>query len=270
MNRIVVGYDGSEGARDALSLARGLARVEAAELLVASVWTPDPLLGDALAGERERPDWFAARFAEVKAQLGETAFRRFELTRLAPPAALVELAEIEHAEIIVLGSTHRGRIGRVVPGGVGERLLQGAPCAVAIAPRGYARAEHAGLGLVGIGYDGREESKRALAFAREIAGHLGAALRLITAIPAGGTAEAEAATEPGQVLRRGDPAAVLAEEGVELDLLVLGSRAFGPLLGTVLGEVSHEVMRTAPCPVIVVPRSSGAAATTQLSAAAGR
>jgi nucleotide-binding universal stress UspA family protein len=269
MNRIVVGYDGSEGGRDALGLARRLARVEAAELLVACVWAPDPLLGDALAGERKRPDWFAARFAEVKAQLGETAFRRFDLTGPAP-SALVELAEIERAEIIVLGSTHRGRLGRVAPGGVGERVLQGSPCAVAVAPRGYAHGEHVGLGLVGVGYDGREESERALAFAREIADHLGAALRLITAVPAGATAAGEPVTAGERVFRQGDPAATLAEQGVEVDLLVLGSRAFGPLLGTVLGEVSHEVMRTAPCPVVVVPRPSRSAATPRPRAAARR
>jgi len=260
MRRIVVGYDGSGGARDALSLARELARADDAELLVACVWVSNPLLGDALAGAGGLPGWFATRFTEVKAQLGGAAFRRFDLTNLSAPAALVELAEIERAEIIVLGSTHRGRVGRVVPGGVGERLLEDAPCAVAIAPRGYAHGEHVGLGLLGVGYDGRDESKRALGFARELASRVQAELRLVTVVSDAGDTEVEPVTDAEHVHRRGDPAATLAAEGVELDLLVLGSRAFGPVLGTVLGEVSHEVMRTAPCPVIVVPRSSGARA----------
>ena len=56
------------------------------------------------------------------------------------------------------------------------------------------------------------------------------------------------------VLEEGDPAAVLAKHGVELDLLVIGSRGYGPLRRTLLGGVSAEVMRTAPCPVVVVPR----------------
>lgn len=54
----------------------------------------------------------------------------------------------------------------------------------------------------------------------------------------------------------GDPARVLeaaAREG--LDLLVLGSRGFGPLRRVLLGSVSSELVREAPWPVMVVPRS---------------
>jgi nucleotide-binding universal stress UspA family protein len=36
----------------------------------------------------------------------------------------------------------------------------------------------------------------------------------------------------------GDPAAALAEQGIELDLLVVGSHGYGPLLRTLLGGVS--------------------------------
>lgn len=53
---------------------------------------------------------------------------------------------------------------------------------------------------------------------------------------------------------RGDPASVLVERCSELDLLVLGSRAYGPLRHALLGSVSARVMREAPCPVLVVPR----------------
>lgn len=56
----------------------------------------------------------------------------------------------------------------------------------------------------------------------------------------------------------GDPAAVLAEHGVEADLLVVGSRGHGPLRRALLGGVS-AVTGAAPCPVIVVPRSNGGA-----------
>lgn len=262
MKRIMVGYDGSEGGRDALALARGLARVEAAEFQVACVWVQDTLLGDVVANEKERSAWFSSRFEEVELELGERAFRRFQPTHASAPAALNQLAEIEEADLIVLGSTHRGSLGRVIPGSVCERLLHRAPCAVGIAPRGYAQSEHVGLGIVGVGYDGRDESKHALGFAQEIAAGIGAQLRLITVV-ADGVVASEWATEAGQVFRHGDPATVLAQEGVELDLLVVGSRALGPVRGALLGEVSHEVMRTAPCPVIVVPRSSPSGTSSQ-------
>ena len=52
-------------------------------------------------------------------------------------------------------------------GSVAARLFAGAPCAVAIAPRGYGGAEHADLPrVIGVGFDGRAESRRALTFAR--------------------------------------------------------------------------------------------------------
>ena len=66
------------------------------------------------------------------------------------------------------------------------------------------------------------------------------------------------ATEP--LLLHGEPADALAEVD-DLDLLVLGSRGYGPVKGTLLGSVSSRVMAAALCPVMVVPRAAG---TTQL------
>jgi len=57
-------------------------------------------------------------------------------------------------------------------------------------------------------------------------------------------------------LEDGDPPHALARHGVELDLLVIGSRGHGPLRRTLLGGVSAEVMRAAPCPVLAVPRTA--------------
>jgi nucleotide-binding universal stress UspA family protein len=39
-----------------------------------------------------------------------------------------------------------------------------------------------------------------------------------------------------------------------VDLLVLGSRGFGPVMRLLIGSVSSRVIREAPCPVLVVPR----------------
>jgi nucleotide-binding universal stress UspA family protein len=253
VNNILVGYDGSESGRDALRLALELARGDASELFVACVWVRDPVFGDALANERERSDWFSERFEEAERELGAPDFHRFQLTHLSAPTALGELAQILRADLLVLGSTHRGPLGRVLPGSLAERFLHGGECAVAVAPRGYARHDHPQLGLVGVGFDDREESRQALAFASRLAERTGGELRAITVLPEG--AEEPLSAEPPRIFRRGDPAAALANEGVELDLLVVGSRAYGPLRRTVVGEVSHEVMRSAPCPVVVVPRS---------------
>ncbi|MEV4536632.1 universal stress protein [Asanoa sp. NPDC049518] len=51
----------------------------------------------------------------------------------------------------------------------------------------------------------------------------------------------------------GRPAQVLADAARAGDLLVLGSHGHSRLRHTVLGSVSEEVIRLAPCPVVVVP-----------------
>jgi nucleotide-binding universal stress UspA family protein len=57
----------------------------------------------------------------------------------------------------------------------------------------------------------------------------------------------------------GPAADVLARATRELDLLVLGSRAYGPLRAVLLGSVSSRLVRSAESPLIVVPRAAGVA-----------
>ncbi|HEX2468286.1 MAG TPA: universal stress protein [Solirubrobacterales bacterium] len=284
MTKILVGFDGSDGARDALRLGKALGRAEDAELLVGAVISYVPLPIEAEAYERALSEHYDELFDAVQQELAGATFERHELADTSVARALGQLAEDQGANLIVIGSTHRGTLGRVYPGSVGERLLNGAPCAVAVAPRGFARRDHFGLGVIGIAYDGTPESKLALTEGERLAEELGASLKLIAVVPdvpvsparightSAGYADAlrqhfrevldgAVSTVPGAgsaetILDEGDPAAALAARGVELDLLVIGSRGYGPLRRVLLGGVSAEVMRTAPCPVIVVPRAS--------------
>ena len=58
-----------------------------------------------------------------------------------------------------------------------------------------------------------------------------------------------------QVLFGTDPAAAILDgAGDGVDLLVLGSRACGPVRRALVGSVSSPVVRHAPCPVLVTPR----------------
>ena len=57
--------------------------------------------------------------------------------------------------------------------------------------------------------------------------------------------------------RSGDPATTLvAESELGLDLLLMGSRGYGPVRSVLLGGVSEAVVRGAACPVVVVPRGA--------------
>jgi nucleotide-binding universal stress UspA family protein len=81
--------------------------------------------------------------------------------------------------LIVVGSSHRSSIGRIVIGGTGESLLSGASAPVAVAPAGYAAAGRR-IQVVGCGFDGSPESHRALAWSAELARGASARLRVLS------------------------------------------------------------------------------------------
>jgi nucleotide-binding universal stress UspA family protein len=236
---ILVGYDGREGGRDALALASALAAIEGAELLLLAALELDPLATPADAYERAMAEAEERLGSSARQLLGETPFRLRTIGGVSAPRALHEVAEDEDADVIVLGSTHRHGLGRVLPGSVGERLVHGAPCAVLVAPSGFASKGEWQIQSIGVGYDGRAESSHARDVAAALAEDLGAAVETITV---------------GE--NEGDPAEVLGERSRDLDLLVVGSRGYGPLRHALMGNVSWGVMRAASCPVLVVPRSA--------------
>jgi nucleotide-binding universal stress UspA family protein len=202
------------------------------------------------------------------------------------PAALHALARERDAALIVVGSTARGRPGRVLTGSTAERLLQGAPCPVAIAPRGYERGE---VTTIAVGFVDSPDGRAALTTAHALARRVGARLRVIAALhPSGGLDAAMAAglrpargamlegrhrTETQAILEAAvaalgddvevetelhvdDPADVLLAISEHVDLLVCGSRGYGPLRSVLLGGVSRRLVDESRCPVLVLPRGT--------------
>jgi len=58
-------------------------------------------------------------------------------------------------------------------------------------------------------------------------------------------------------IRQGPASAVLIEAGKRADLLIVGSRGHGGLIGALLGSVSTAIVHHAPCPVLVVRERHG-------------
>jgi nucleotide-binding universal stress UspA family protein len=185
----------------------------------------------------------------------------------SPAHVIHETAVRVGAGLIVVGSTHRGPVGSATLGTTTDRVLNGAPCPVAIAPRGF---DDRGQGLtrVGVAFVDTPEGRAALRAAVSVARHAGASLTIYTAVDSDADAKAEQANTAldravaeyrdevdveGRVLgARGIGA--LIEESAGLGLLVTGSRGHGPLKATMLGGVSRRLAREARCPLIVVPR----------------
>lgn len=197
---IAAGFDRSERGHDALALGELLARTVGAELVAVRV--------------REQPEDEPAEGESLDDKVG-ALLRGSKVTwrtRLLPEGSAAEaLRKLATAEpaigAIAVGSTHRGAIGRVLPGGTAHRLLHGAPCAVAVAPRGYAREwcsrDAPGvvterLRVVEVGFDDTAESRAALELATEIALAAGATMRVVSvgAPYGGGWPEPERAAAP--------------------------------------------------------------------------
>lgn len=280
--KLIVGIDGRDESRDALALAFLIAPVLEAEVEVAAVLDYNPLPIDIGPYEEALQSHFDEIFAVVERDAGGRPYREHRLTDSSPARKLAELAEEADAEGIVIGSTHRGVLGRVFPGTVGDGLLSGAPCAVAVAPRGFAARAPESIAQIGVGYDGGAEAGLALSRAVQWAERSGATLNLIAIAPmiapipneltdprvyedavrrgleeaARNAAAAITSVEVGVEVVEGDPSQVLCARSEELDLLVLGSRGYGPLLRTFLGGTASRVIRESRCPIVVFPRGA--------------
>ena len=165
-------------AEDALELGRVLARATGARLIAAEVSV------DRLAVLRRRaPDQQAST---EPISLPANAPRGVEPRTVVSSSAghgLHDLAEEVGADLIVLGSTHRGAVGRVFLGTVADDLIHGAPCAVAVAPSGYARRyANRLMNLVLVAYDASPDARVAAAAAARIAEAAAASLRVVAVL----------------------------------------------------------------------------------------
>jgi nucleotide-binding universal stress UspA family protein len=300
---IVVGVDGRPGGRDAHAFAGLLQRTLGAGIIAVVAYPHDELVSRAGSPAFEvavKDEAVAALDAEI-VRSGVDA-RAIAVADSSPPRALHQIAEAEGADLIVVGSDDQGPIGRVLAGDVTAGTLYASPCAVAVAPHGFATSEHA-LRAIGVGYDESPESQRALELARAIADATDGTLDVVgvvpTLVPVGPwmvapvttddseSAELErlevivvdAAQDVGERTRavtvQGLPAVELAARSAELDLMLVGSRGYGPLKRVILGSTARKLVRSAACPVIVLPRGARepeadrpvAAASTQSGAA---
>jgi nucleotide-binding universal stress UspA family protein len=276
--RLLVGYDGSDGGRDALELARVFGSLEEASVLVVTVIPYGPLPVRFTELETDTAAEAEPLLAEARERLQGLEVETRSFGGGSPAGVMTDLAERESADLIVVGSPHRGALGRALIGSVGEGILHGAPCAVVVAPRGYAEVGHGPFARIGVAYDGTPESKLALDQARQLAEASGAAVTVFTvvappvAMPGVVGYTPINPPEPEKVVKEGvaaigttvpvdgrrldgSPAVVLAEACEDgTDLLVVGSRGYGPAMRALLGSVSTKLVNSAPCPVLVVPR----------------
>jgi nucleotide-binding universal stress UspA family protein len=268
--KLLVGVDGRPGGRDAIVLAQRLA-APSTRIVLAHVYT-DPALGFgdgvALADERDRAQRLLTGERLAIGVNAETVVSNYG----SPGRGLHYLARTEHADGLVIGCSHRGSIGRLLIGDDTRAALHGAPCAVAVAPRGYARSDHEWQ-RIGVADDGSPDSRRALEAARGLA--VGGSCQIVarsvvTLQPAADDGAPVSWTEPTEQailaererlaavddvvgdVAYGEPQAQLVEFAREVDVLVVGSRGLGPIDRALVGSISTHLAGRVSCPLLVL------------------
>jgi nucleotide-binding universal stress UspA family protein len=286
IEHVLAGFVPESRCRDGLALAVLLARQAGARLTVAYVhppaWTtPGPGKIDA--------EW-QAYIAEQTAQTLEQARRLLAEVRDVPidyvshgnrgsGRGLAELAARTDADVVVIGSAPQGGRSRISLGSTADQLLHGSPVPVALAPRGYGGSPPPGLGQLTVAYRRDPASDQAVRQAVTLATQLDVPLRLITLVVSGGRCSVvkemldrvreQVAADLETVARGHRPVRVEVEvlEGRDVAaaltgvdwpagaMLICASSQAGPLRRVFLGDVSLKIIRSAPCPVMMLPRN---------------
>src|SRR3954453_22208032 len=131
---LLVARDAGEDDRSAVTFGRTVGRALDAGVVIVNVRATERLAGAEADGTPA-----AARRRLVGTRV---------LPAASPAAGLHRLIAAQRPLLTVLGSAHDAPYGRVRVGGTAERVLHGAPSAVALVPRGYGDR---GLGAIGVG-----------------------------------------------------------------------------------------------------------------------
>ena len=278
--QIVVGVDGGPGGRDAVALAKLLVAA-GGELTLVHVVPGDAhaCRGASAAYEASEAERANALLETVREETGVKAHLRWRGSS-SVGRGLHELCELIGADLVAVGSSRRGLLGRVLLGDDTSAALNGAPCSIAIAPSDYSQQPGA-LREIGVGYDGSPESEHALSVARMLAGASGAKLSALEAVSLPSDAflgPGAVDNTPGRLLKDargriaafgdvkpyaayGQPAEELALYSASLDLLIVGSRGYGPIGRLIHGSTSQQLARSARCPLLVLTRTAHPSAT---------
>jgi nucleotide-binding universal stress UspA family protein len=281
---VLAAYDPQTLDRAPVRFAATAARFANVPLVIASVragLAPERCVSDGLVGEGLEPlrtDLETDYGIDVRTRVVRAS------TPMGVARALQRVIDAEHASLAVVGSTTRGVVGRVAPGTTAQRVINGCACPVVVVPHGHDPPPR--LSVIGVGFVPTPEGHRALRAAAAVAQMAGADLRVVTVVKPGLGTDASAGPARDTVERSrahveatltdaiaelthdvkadgevmvDDPADALLSVSSNVDLLVMGSRGYGPGLAVLLGGVSRRLTMTARCPVLVMPRGSTSA-----------
>jgi nucleotide-binding universal stress UspA family protein len=254
---ILVGTDGSESAGVAVGAAAGLAARTGAELLVASAHPGARARATAVIGPPEAyrgEDRARAIVEDERGRHGGVALRA--IVREGHPAdVLLDLAEEEQVDLVVVGNRGMGGARRFLVGSVPNNVSHHAPCHVLIVASigETARPAAGGFGRILVGTDGSASANRAVRLAGDLARtvegslvlvHVGKDVRVLEGADVPQDVPVDREIVSGSVAE----ALLEAAERHGADLIVVGNKGMsGPrrfLVGSVPNTISHEADRS--------------------------
>jgi len=288
---VMVGVDGSAAASDACSWAAWLAAKTDAHLITASAWLPHQAEGS--------PEAMAERRAAAESMLDDEWSRPARLVGVSPrpllldgtPEVLLEAAEHEHADLLVVGSRGAGGLAGLHVGSVAHHLAHHTVRPLAIVP---APAAHDHPGTIVVGVDGSAGSAAAVRWCATTAAALSAEVIAVTAfepflewVPDSDPRNWRrdlgrhmdewieplllASVQVQRVIVRDiHPVAAIADTARgQAQLIVVGTHGRGGFPGMRVGGVALQLVHHAALPVVLVPGpghdASSAASTGRIS-----
>lgn len=231
-----------------------------------------------LEAEEETLRELTERVETLADELGIQA--RVDAVRGSPVAALLD--HQDEAAVIVVGTGAKGAVEEFVLGSTSLGVSAHARCPVVVINPGV-DLDSLTHGTVGVAIDGSADSRRAARGALALAELTGARVTALNTwyleVVDGFVVTEPDSPEWAQLERdrralveealaplrhafpdveveveiaRGPVVMTLRDRAATWDMLVVGSRGLGGIRGRLLGSVSQRMMRTAPCPVLVM------------------
>jgi nucleotide-binding universal stress UspA family protein len=270
---VVVGVGHDESGRDALALAKQLVSPRGGlTLLYVLVVASKPAPDSGAVGDAGRRRYALGRLAALADELSVGA-QVACVDAKSVRAGLHGFASSRHADLLVIGTSVRDEAAVGVDDDHTRDVLEDAPCAVAVAPRGYA-AHVAAIQKIGVAYDGSAQSEQALVVGRRLAAERQAEVSAFDAVRPPlyvhdvWDVEGEIEEQVEEARRRigaatgvevqagsGDAADELARYSHSVDLLVIGAHKYRPIDHLLDGSTSQRLAGTASSPLLVLPTS---------------
>jgi nucleotide-binding universal stress UspA family protein len=287
--RYLVAYVADDSGADALALASMLARSQSADLTVciAIPQTAGLPLDASQSGFEQLVQSRAEEWLEQAREKLDADLTADFITASGDSTAggLLGVVADAGAAMIVLGSARTNALGRFVAGSVAGQLLRSSPVPLAFAPQGFAGTAPRQLRRVMVGIDDLRYSTAALESAAQLCRRDDLPLALVTfffpdssllrGLPGmGGKPDDQERIERTRLLELAaagvqdikatvmvvdgsDAESAMAEVGwQDGDLLVIGSSRRGAVAQVVLGSTAQKLLRSAPVPVLAVPRGA--------------